>query len=540
MNGMIARKFKFRHCLCYLRKSRKDEEYERRTGEDVLQSQDTLMRSVLNPMKIKYTVKKEIGSGKNIDSRPIFDQGLNDIENGIYDCIAVKEIARLSRGSYADMGRIYDLIKEYNIFIITPSRIFDPRNEADLTQLRFELFFAKEEYEKIKSRLNGAKITKAKEGKWMTAGVPYGYEIHPITKRLVLSLNTDKKAEKAEIVKLIFNLYVHERYGYKQIQNTLKAMEIKSPKGKKLFDETTISAMLENEAYIGVAHYQRTKTNSKGKRVDREADEQIRVENAHEPIIAKEIFEQAQLIRKEKGRLPKNANFANQHDSSSYEIKELSGLMVCSTCGRNMRIATRGRTTKSGEKVLNKIIECKNGCNSVKFEVGLEYVEGLLGYMGSMDGKKIEHFLSEFKMIKNETEKAYEEHLDEIEATLKEREVDLQEQLKELQIAKLRKEFTFEEYVYHKERIESDLQALREMNVTKEISATKEKQNFDVYISVLEKYKNAKTPELKNKILSAVFDHIELEVLERGTKSKQAKCKLTPAFNYLIELPEAN
>lgn len=142
----------------------------------------------VNRYSSPFTLKMEIGSGESIEGRPIFQDCLRDLENGAFQAIAVKEITRLSRGSYSDAGRIVNLLQSRRLLIITPYKVYDPRNPADMRQIRFELFMAREEFEMTRERMTGAKYTYAAQGKWISGMAPYGYTLNknnPSWKRLM-------------------------------------------------------------------------------------------------------------------------------------------------------------------------------------------------------------------------------------------------------------------------------------------------------------------------------------------------------------------
>ncbi len=99
--------------LGYTRKSRQDEEREKKTGEDVLHEQRVLMERVFNSYNIPYDIKEEVGSGDKISTWPVFQavlEALRTKKHGDNVAIGVKEISRLGRGTYADMGIIYDTL----------------------------------------------------------------------------------------------------------------------------------------------------------------------------------------------------------------------------------------------------------------------------------------------------------------------------------------------------------------------------------------------------------------------------------------------
>ncbi|MGB9804939.1 recombinase family protein, partial [Desulfofundulus sp.] len=77
----------------YLRRSRQDIEREKRTGEDTLAIQKRIMAKVLDDLGIPYDQVEEIGSGDKIETRPVFQQVLADLEQGKYNAVAAKEIS---------------------------------------------------------------------------------------------------------------------------------------------------------------------------------------------------------------------------------------------------------------------------------------------------------------------------------------------------------------------------------------------------------------------------------------------------------------
>jgi len=162
----------------YLRRSRQDIEKEKRTGEDTLATQQKIMTKVLDDLDIPYDQVSEIGSGDKIETRPVFKQVLEDLKLDKYNCIAVRELSRLGRGNYSDMGVIYDLVVSKNIYIITPYKIYNPSNSSDVRQIRFEMFMSREEFELIRQRMTSAKYNLATEGKWIVGNLPFAYKLN--------------------------------------------------------------------------------------------------------------------------------------------------------------------------------------------------------------------------------------------------------------------------------------------------------------------------------------------------------------------------
>ena len=120
--------------------------------------------------------------------------------------------------------------------------------------------------------------------------------------------------EEAEVVRKIVDLYIHGN-GVRKIKRYLEEHGIKTVTGKSEWSTSTIDRMLSNEKYIGEVLMQKTYaadflTGRREKNVGQLAT--YLVENAHEPIIDKKTFEQAQTM---KGKVR-----ATPHISQNYEM----------------------------------------------------------------------------------------------------------------------------------------------------------------------------------------------------------------------------
>lgn len=374
----------------YLRRSRQDIERERRTGEDTLATQKKIMTKILDEIGVPYTQVEEIGSGDKIETRPVFQQVLKDIEEDKYNAIAVKEIPRLGRGTYSDMGIIYDLLTCKRIFIITPYKIYDPQNPADARQIRFELFFAREEFEMIKERLLSAKYNLAHEGKWICGASPYGYRLNNHTMRL------EPFEEEAQIVQLIFTFYV---YGIKTAENEYKEVSfraiathltrlgIPTPRNAKSWSHLSVKRIIENEVYIGTLKY-RTRKRIGNKYFDRPHEEWIVVKNAHLPIIDTETWELAQKKLNTPGKLT--------NTKLDFSPCELAGLVVCNRCGKRMVRQYsiqkyQKKTTGEISTYHKEFLWCTTpGCTFVKYRQVEESLIEYLKQLSVLDLKRLQ------------------------------------------------------------------------------------------------------------------------------------------------------
>lgn len=303
---------------CYLRRSREDLEAEKRGEDTLLAQRELILKDILPRYNVDFELYEEVVSGENIKDRPQFQLLLEGVRQNKYQAIVVKDLYRLGRGNYSDMGVVYDLIRDKRIFIITRDNVLDPANHDDLRNIRFSMFLSREEYEATVWRLVNGKYDKARNrGAWVAGSTPFGYDYHRQSRKLVPN-------KDAETVKLIFDLFVHEDLGYAAISTRLKQLRLKTPKGLDYWHPMQIRRILDNPVYIGTVRYRITKRQkSDGKIVQRPEEEHIVYENAHEPIIDRDTWDSAQ--RKLQKSIPKN--------NLDFSPCELAGLITCGTCG---------------------------------------------------------------------------------------------------------------------------------------------------------------------------------------------------------------
>lgn len=331
----------FRSVVNYLRRSRQDLERERRTGEDTLAEQKGLMDRVLAAYGIPYEQRMEIGSGDRISTRPVFQSVLRELEDGRFDAIAVKEISRLGRGSYTDMGQIYDLLRERRICIITPWRVYDPTNSADARQIRFELFLSREEFETTRERLLGARYNYAMQGKWMAGAVPYGYRFDVSSQRLV------PHELEAEVVRKVFDWYAFglhgELPGVRAIAKELTRLGHLTASGKSRWHPQVVRRMLGKAVYAGEVRFRITMRARGTVRVRPESD-WIVVPEAHPGIVPRKTFDT--VLR----RLSSRGAGAREGSGPSAGRSALAGIVTCGLCGGRLlrHVSVRRHTARDG------------------------------------------------------------------------------------------------------------------------------------------------------------------------------------------------
>lgn len=511
----------------YIRRSRQDLEKEKKTGVDTLHEQKKLMERVLAEYGIPYEQKLEIGSGDKISTRPIFQQVVTDLKNNKYDAIAVKEISRMGRGSYTDMGVIYDLITDKQIYIVTPWKIYNPSNPSDLRQIRFELFMSREEFETTRERLNSGRYNSALEGHWVSGPPPFGYDYDPKTKQLIIN------EKEAKIVRTIFDLYANGIFvdnktrklvQFRALATYLKRVGIKTITGKESWSPNYLLYFLTNDRYIGTYRFNEYHRNSEGKRVKNPKNEHIVIENNHPAIIDRETWDKVQ-------------HRINNRDTPTktkldFTPNRLAGLCVCKKCGKKFirRASTQRYKKKDGTiSVYEKhMLFCNTvGCTYVRYNAIEEDIVETLRYLGNLDQNTFKKTMDAL-VVEDKPKNSIEDFKKYIESKKEELENRMRFIYEKFEAGI----YTDEMFLERKAEIDKEKDELRKVKFNE--PNTEEENEYSVeetktnLLSVVEAYESSNSDSEKNKLLHSVFDHIDIEVIKKGSGTRPAVHKMEP------------
>lgn len=516
-----------KHIACYLRRSREDIEAEKR-GEDTLLTQRELIeKDILPRYQIDdYDMYEEVVSGESIKDRPEFQRLLERIKAGKYQAIVVKDLYRLGRGNYSDMGLVYDLIRDKRVFIVTRDNVLDPANHDDLRNIRFSMFLSREEYEAIVWRLVNGKYDKVRNrGAWVAGGAPFGYAYDRQTRKLVPN-------EDSATIKMIFNWYVNENMSYGVIGGRLRKMGVLSPRGLDYWNPAQIKRILENPVYIGTVRFRLTKRQkSDNKIVQRPENDHIIYENAHEPIIDKQTWDLAQ------NRLSKPRPKVNVDFSPS----ELASLVTCSHCGKKMirQVSTQHYQHRNddGVSVYKKYyLACIRCGYYVKYDDVEKQILAFLTEMAELDGDLLGDQIR--RMIPDRNAFDLEGAMD----RAKERGSILANRLKNLKMKWLDGKLNDDEYESDRVEIQNELDEVKKSieYIQSQIENPKEdKMDIDVeairdkFRTVVDVYNLMDNKTKKNELLSAIFDEISFEFLGKQGKHNRFELNITPSVVFL-------
>ena len=352
----------------YLRKSRADIEAEMRSGDeenkiDTLERHRKTLVALAEKLQLPVgEIYEEVVSGDTIADRPVIQQVLREVEQGLWAGGIVMEVERLARGDTIDQGIIAQTFKYSDTKIVTPMKTYDPMNEFDEEYFEFGLFMSRREYKTINRRLQNGRYASAKEGNFVGSIAPFGYEKYKLTGEKGHSLRIIP--EKAEIVKLIFDLYTKglpDDFGNLRRLGTPSIAKYLNEKGYKSHRHDywlagTVKDIITNPAYCGKIRwgYQKQVKRMVGGKIVKTRpinDENCMiVDGKHEAIVSTETWELANDFMK---------NNPPSTIGLQIEIKNpLAGLIFCKCCGRKMSYRA-GRPGKL-DYLVCKSRECKN------------------------------------------------------------------------------------------------------------------------------------------------------------------------------------
>ncbi len=357
-----------------------------------------------------------------------------------------------------------------------------------------------------------------RNGEFVGAFPSYGYIKKPEDNhKLIID------EESAQVVRKIFEWKVKEGLGNLSICHRLNDMGILNPTGykkkrlnqnynnAKILQEdyswcpSTVRNILKNDIYIGnITQGKRRVKSYKIHKVEQvPEDEWITVENMHEPIIDKELFEKAQSMRKVDTRVQSNG-----------ELSMWAGTLRCADCGRAMhKKYSRNKSGKRYEYYICGTYRKKSNKLCTKHTIKVEELENAVLQVIKLHIELLVDTESLLKqMNRTSTQKLVNEK---IEDTKKAKEIEI-EKIRNLKRGLYEdwknNDITKEEYLEYKQKYEQDISKTREM--INNLDKQKEKQEKMIqgksqWIENFKIYKNITT--LDRDVITELVDYIEVQ-----------------------------
>jgi DNA invertase Pin-like site-specific DNA recombinase len=253
------------------------------------------------------------------EDRPEFKRMVDDAKAGKIDLIITKSISRFGRNTET----VIRTIREMNALGVDV--YFESQNLHTLSadgefMLTLLASFYQEEARSVSENMKCRIKKDFEKGISWGARDFYGYKV--VNKNFIVV------PEQAEVIQRIFNLYIGG-LGILAITKQLNQEGIK-PMYSKLWSYSSLFQILKNNSYTGDLILQKTylENHLTKKKVKNNGEfHQYHVEDNHEPIISKETFKEAQIIRNQRAnRFKTNVKRATNAYPFTNKIK-------CGCCG---------------------------------------------------------------------------------------------------------------------------------------------------------------------------------------------------------------
>ncbi len=254
-------------------------------------------------------------SGTNMKKRLGFQEMVTDALAGKIDLIITKSISRFARNTVDSLTTVRKL-KEVGVEIYFEKEniwTLDSKGELLITIMSS---LAQEESRSISENITWSKRKMAAEGQ-----VKFNYT-HVLGFKEGEEGGFEIDEEEAKIVRYIYGLFLKGE-NPNSIAKILTRNGISTPAGKKVWSYSTIKSILSNEKYKGDALLQKSFTVdflTKTRKVNQGELPQYYVENNHEAIIDKAIFDMVQM----------ELNKSRNRSTTSY-----FGKVICGCCHGN-------------------------------------------------------------------------------------------------------------------------------------------------------------------------------------------------------------
>ncbi len=286
-------------------------------------------------------------SGKSVTGRPQFMQMMGDIQSERdknIEFVLVFKLSRFGRNA-ADVLNSLQILQDYDANLICVEDGIDSSKDSGKLMITVLSAVAEIERENILVQTMEGRKQKAREGKWNGGRPPYGYDLD--VKNSVLVINE----EEAEVIRIIFDKYVHTDMGAESIASYLNehgyVKKKHFPQDLDYFGTTTIKRILKNPVYNGkIAYGRHTTEKVKGtrdqfRRID--VEDYMLVDGNHDAIIDDDTWKSARLKNQALGhKWEKRYSLDHEH--------LMSGLIKCPVCGSGMTgTVTRRKNKETGE-----------------------------------------------------------------------------------------------------------------------------------------------------------------------------------------------
>lgn len=274
-------------------------------------------------------------TGTSTQKRTQFNRMISDAYDGRFSLIITKEVSRFSRNILDTIFYTRELkaLGVGVLFMNDGINTLEPDAELRLSIMGS---IAQEESRKTSSRVVWGQTRQMERGVVFGRSM-LGYDVKDGKISVI--------PEGAELVKLIFQKYAIEQSSTAEIAKYLTRKGYHTYGGSSVWKSNTVIKILKNEKYVGDLVQKKTYTPdylTHEKRRNTGQVPLIRIENHHEPIISREVWNLTQeRLRKNNKHINGAAGHSNRY--------VFSGRIKCGVCGSSY--VCRYKTLKDGTRI---------------------------------------------------------------------------------------------------------------------------------------------------------------------------------------------
>ncbi|MGM1019075.1 MAG: recombinase family protein [Bacillota bacterium] len=295
-------------------------------------------------------------TGTSTKNRTHFNRMIQDARNGKLDLILVKSISRFARNTL-DLLKYVRELKSLGVAVFFERENINTLDTTGEVLLTILSSLAQDESRNI-----------SENSRW---GILRGFQNGKVFCNTTRFLGYDKDEHgelvinepEAEIVRRIYEEYLDGK-SYQAIARGLMRDHIKTVTGGDTWWDSSITLILTNEKYYGALLQQKTVTVDflTHKRIkNRGQEQQYLIEDNHEPIVSKELFEAVQKEKERRAKLKGSVMGDSKRYSSKYA---LSSKVYCGCCGTIFK----RRTWNSNNPSKKVVWQCKTWIVNTKLD----------------------------------------------------------------------------------------------------------------------------------------------------------------------------
>lgn len=353
----------------YLRLSNEDSDKEKSAESNSISAQRVLLtrhiEELMQGQTYSITEFCDDGYSGTDFNRPGVQALIGAAKSGDINMVVVKDFSRFGR-DYLEVGRFLEYI--FPILQIRFVSVNDGYDSDDkfgttggmsvaLKNLVYGMYSAD-----LSKKIRTARDTRARNGEFVGQFAPYGYRKNPEDKHeLLIDENVAWVVRKifrmaadgishAEIARQLNEAGIPTRYMYHKLKGD--NFPDKQPHVKiKMWDNSAVRDIITDETYLGTMFWNRAKCgmDTNKKRVAQPREKWIIVENQHEALVSRELFQKA------------NDNLVGR-DMSNRTMGRKTLFFVCGYCGRGLRLRNR----KNGKYYCgSRTQQIKNDCQKI-------------------------------------------------------------------------------------------------------------------------------------------------------------------------------